>query len=149
MKVFKRLQYFLKYNHHKCLTIQALYYCGVYRLCILLIPMKKLERFFGKAGLETDFKEDIMQSSYVRNVAQVVNRVSSKTPWESKCLLRALTIRRILSRHKIPTTLYLGVMKQEEELRAHAWIRCGSFYLSGGDGEGYAKVATYGTQYEM
>ncbi len=148
MKGIKRIRNFLTYNHHKILTIQALYYCAIMRIGILLIPMKKMEPFLGTAGLETDFKDNREQSSYVWLVARVVNRISTKTPWESKCLVRALVIRKILSRRKIPTTLYFGVMLEEKELKAHAWIRCGSFYLSGGHGEGYAKVAAYGTSFD-
>lgn len=40
----------------------------------------------------------------------------------------------MLKRRKIPSTLYLGLAKDEkkkDKLRAHAWLRCGSVILAG------------------
>ena len=46
----------------------------------------------------------------------------------------------------IPTTLYLGVARDPAttSVQAHAWVRCGSYYVTGGeDRERYAVVSTF------
>ena len=32
----------------------------------------------------------------------------------------------------ISTTIYLGVRRYENEMKAHAWLRCGEYYVTGG-----------------
>ena len=44
----------------------------------------------------------------------------------------------------IASTIYLGVFKENGKLKAHAWLRCGQLYLTGGNGEGMAVVAKFG-----
>lgn len=78
---------------------------------------------------------------YVLKVAYAVNRVCNRTRWESKCLVRALTAQRLLRKKKIPSTLYLGCgLDDEGNMIAHAWLRCGRIYVTGGNGDGYAVV---------
>lgn len=49
-----------------------------------------------------------------------------------------------MSKKKIKTTLYLGCKPDENgKIDAHAWLRCGEVYVTGGNGEGYAVVAYF------
>ena len=49
-----------------------------------------------------------------------------------------------LQKRGIKTTLYLGVNKDtNNDMKAHAWIRAGEMYVTGGDGKGYATVAKF------
>ena len=43
----------------------------------------------------------------------------------------------------VNTTLYLGVGKEDGNMVAHAWLRCGQLYVTGGNGNGYAMVAKF------
>ena len=63
--------------------------------------------------------------------------------WESKCLVRAMTARKLLKEAGIHSTLYLGVGKDEGKMIAHAWLRCGQMYVTGGNGSSYAMVAKF------
>ena len=36
--------------------------------------------------------------------------------------------------------LYLGCAVNEGKMVAHAWLRCGKMYITGGNGSGYAIV---------
>lgn len=135
---------FFRYNKFKKFTLQAWYYCALYRIMILTIPMKYLEKKFGVRGEVTS--EEMNRESYIMavKVSNVVNWVADKTPWKSKCLVRALTAQKILTQHHIATTLYLGVGKDEKDkMVAHAWIRYGTYYITGGEGKDYAIVATF------
>lgn len=66
-------------------------------------------------------------------VGWAVNRMSQFTPWESKCLVQAITAQIVLRLLKIPYTLYLGLDKDESsKLIAHSWLRCGGLIVTGG-----------------
>lgn len=140
----KKLYRFLRYNKRKLLTIRIYILTAWYRLCILMIKPKKLEKYWGIRNEETDPEESLDHYRYARVVSYYVDMVASKTPWESLCLVRALTARYLLNRKKIPSTMYLGLKKDEnDKLVAHAWLRCGSLYVTGGNGKEYAMVAKF------
>jgi hypothetical protein len=45
----------------------------------------------------------------------------------------------------IPATLYLGVEKRDDRVHAHAWLRCGTTFVTGGDGSArYSVVSVLG-----
>ena len=80
---------------------------------------------------------------FCKKVAYSVNQVCGKTKWESKCLVRALSAQRLLAEKGIDSTLYLGCkMDENKKMIAHAWIRVGKMYVTGGNGaaDGYAVV---------
>lgn len=76
-----------------------------------------------------------------RRVSPDRGKVCDKTPWESKCLVRALAAQRLLCRRGLSSTLYLGCGMEEGKMVAHAWLRFGEMYVTGGDGGGYTTVA--------
>lgn len=140
---------FLKNNPNKKMTIASWWLAAWYRFLIRFMSRKRLEKYWGVLGEETDRMLMPWQYRYAEMVAKSVNRVANHTPWESKCLVRALTARRILMSHKIPCTLYLGVGKDENmKMVAHAWLRAGNAYVTGGDGSDYATVAMFKTDYQ-
>lgn len=65
--------------------------------------------------------------------------------WRSRCLDQALAAQRLLTRRHLPSTLYLGMIKNESgQWTAHAWVRCGSIWIVGYQpNQAYAVVATY------
>lgn len=134
---------FLKENRNKSITLAVWFYAAWYRFRIRFVPMKYLRKYFGAEGEESPEEGTAEQYRYAKLVAGHVNRSAGHTPWESKCLVRALTAQRLLRKKKIPTTLYLGVKTEEGKMLAHAWLRTGRLYVTGGDGEGYAVVAKY------
>ena len=140
---------FLKNNPNKRMTIKAWAYAAWYRFLIRFRSQKHLEKHWGVLGKETGKALYPWQYKYASLVSWHVNRIANHTPWESKCLVRALTARKLLNGHKIPNTLYLGVGKDEKgAMVAHAWIRAGGFYVTGGDGSDYATVATFMNDFE-
>ena len=65
-------------------------------------------------------------------------------PWKSECLVRALVARRMLLKRSFASTLYMGVRMENGELKAHAWLRCGDLYVTGGTGAGYTVTGMFG-----
>lgn len=131
---------FIRQNHHKRMTIEAYLLSAFYRLCILWVKPDVLHRYWGEEGKESPWEADTEVYRYARKVAYSVDHVCTRTAWESKCLVRALTAQRLLKRKHIPSTLYLGCGMEEGKMIAHAWLRCGGMYVTGGDGTGYAVV---------
>lgn len=145
MEFFKRLYRFCRYNKTKRLSLAALLLSAVYRAEILCVKPKRLEKRWGERNVETAMEESKEHYRYAIRVAKVVDRICNKTVWESKCLVRALTAQRLMKRKHIPTTLYLGCGVIDGKMVAHAWLRCGAMYVTGGNGEGYAVVSKFAT----
>ncbi len=141
--MIRRIIDFLRYNHEKWMTISIYIYSAYYRMCIRFIPMPKLEKRMGIRGEESSQEETTENLKLAKLVRFHVKRVTGHTPWESKCLVQALTARTILKKKNVNTTLYLGVMKEDNEMKAHAWLRCGNLYVTGGDGKAFGMVAKF------
>lgn len=101
-----------------------------------------MKKHWGEEGKESVEQEPMEIYKYAASISRIVNRICNKTSWESKCLVRALTAQKLLKRKKIHSTMYLGCKMDEGKMVAHAWLRCGAMYVTGGNGaaDGYAVV---------
>lgn len=128
IKVFFNIPWF-----SKILLLEALIYSAVARSVILLVPFKKYKKYIGIPNQETPLEIDSEKYYIINAVSWAVQRICSRTPWQSKCLVQALTAQKMLRKRKLSSTLYLGVNKKNEKnLNAHAWLRCGHFIVTGG-----------------
>lgn len=127
----KTKTFFKVSNELKVEFLVAFFYTGFYRAFILFVPFNKLRKRMGKHKEESSEKETRDVYKIASHISWVVTLISSKTPWESKCLVQALTAQRMLKSKGISTTIYLGVRKAENEMKAHAWLRCGEYYVTG------------------
>ncbi|WP_270942321.1 lasso peptide biosynthesis B2 protein [Romboutsia lituseburensis] len=127
----------------KLLFIEAFFLTGLMRAKILKVPFNKLKEELGTYNTES--VDDVVLDDYkkAKIVRDVVVTISKFTPWESLCLVQAMTVQRMLKKRGISTTIYLGVNKENKNMVAHAWIRCGKMFVTGGDGSGYATVAKF------
>lgn len=143
-KFHKVLSSFLGVNFSlKLMSIEALILSALYRFLILNIKFKKMHKYLGVKGKELSFNGDIEGYKIAREISLVVNKVADVTPWESKCLVRAMTAQNMMKRRGYKTTLYLGVGKDEDGMNAHSWVRYGAFFITGGNGQYFAKVAMF------
>ena len=135
---------FFKKNKNKKMTVGIWFRCAYYRSRIRFFDIKKIHKRLGAEGEETPF-EDLTKEEYLyaMSVGRCVNRSAHNTPWESKCLVQAMTAQHYLKKKNISTTLYLGVGTENGKMVAHAWIRAGKLYVTGGDGKEYAIVSKY------
>lgn len=134
------LKNFITDNKFKAETLLSYWYSAVFRLQILLIKPKYLKKHWGEEGKESQEEEAHEIYVYAASVSRIVNRICTKTSWESKCLVRALTAQKLLKRKKIHSTMYLGCRLEEGKMVAHAWLRVGKMYVTGGNGADYAVV---------
>jgi hypothetical protein len=67
-------------------------------------------------------------------VGWAVQTAARLVPWRSDCLVQAIAAQRWLGRERRPTQLVIGVHKDAAgRFEAHAWLRCGSVTVTGGD----------------
>lgn len=127
-----KLRTFLSLNlQTKRLFFEAVIFLGWARL-LKTIPFKKIVPKLGSQMEETSFTMTEPERRTIRDISQAVNLMSRYTFWESMCLVRAIAAMKMLEMRKIESTLYLGTAKDENgRLIAHAWLRCGPFYLTG------------------
>ena len=138
------LKNFLLYNDHKKFTLLVWALTAFYRMCILRIPSKYMEPHWGVKNEESPREETHNNYKIAAYISREVNHAADQTPWKSECMVRALTAQYLLHRKNIASTLYFGVKADEQgKMTAHAWIRCGEYYVTGGNGEGYAVVGKY------
>lgn len=144
----------------KILIIRVFILTAAARSAMLFISFKNLRKHMGKLNEESSFNLSYDEYKIAQRISWSINKVSRYTPWESKCLVQALTAQYLLSRSHIENTLYLGVSRknyinvENEEIKstqenkksslvAHSWIRCGNYYVTGGDGSGFKVVAKF------
>ncbi len=131
----------------KWLLAQVFVLLGFTRLAINTLSFKRLARYFGPQKVETPADAPPEQLAAARRIAWAISRVSPYTPWKSNCFPQALTAKILLRWRGIPSTLYLGAAFAEDKskLEAHAWLRCGPLYVTGGKGdEKFGTVGVFG-----
>ena len=140
----KMLLNFIRYGKCRWLCIRTFFLAGYFRHAILKKEPEELHRTWGWRGEESALEAPEEAYQYAGKVGYAVEMVCERTPWESKCLVKALCAQYFLDKRKISSTLYLGCgVGETGEMLAHAWLRCGSMYVTGGDGTGYAVVDRY------
>lgn len=129
----RKLKLFLKLGiHNQLLFARTFVLSGFFRFLMVYAPFKYLKKYMGVAKTESAKKVPDMYYEEARRIQRIVLLVCNYTPWQSKCLVRALLVQYFLKRKGIATTIYLGVNKDDmNQMAAHAWIRCGEMIVTG------------------
>jgi hypothetical protein len=134
----------------KKLFVEAWYLLGVMRLALLLFSFKRLTRTFEHMK---QVKEKTILSEEELQVAQLIGesitKASAYTPWESACLVQALTAQKMLQKRGIPGLFYFGAKKdqadRDDNITAHAWTQCGEQIITGENGhEAFTVLSVFG-----
>lgn len=142
----KKIKSFIRMSwRDKLLFFEAFILMGVARGAILFIKFNKLNKYMGKHNTESPMEVDLEVYNTAIRIRRAVLKASEYTPWESKCLVQALTVQRMLKRRKISTTIYLGVNKDtDNKMQAHAWSRVGAMIVTGGEvKDSFTQVAKF------
>lgn len=92
------------------------------------------------ASLMGSYMHESVLESYnnypkARRIATAINRVRRVVPWRCMCYEQAFMGKLMLNKRNIPTTIYFGVCKdQQDKMLAHAWLRCGDKIITGKKG---------------
>jgi hypothetical protein len=130
----------------RLLLLEAALLVSLARLAVHTVPFRWLIRLAGKPQTETPSVADPQHTVQVQRVGWAVHAVVRHLPWECTCLAQALAARLLLARRGIAVTLYLGVRRDAHGApSAHAWLRSGTLYVTGGPGHRQHQViATFG-----
>jgi len=121
-------------GQQKKLFVEACITLGYYRIAILTRSFKSLVTELNQNGklIRTEFPDEKKQLALI--IGGAVTTAANHTPWESACLVQALTAQRMLRKRKIAGRFHLGVTMNSAEndpLMAHAWLVCGDEILTG------------------
>lgn len=130
----------------KLMLAEALMLSGYYRFKMLCMPFPALAKGLGMPEKESPWEENC--GAKARQVGWAVGAVCRRTPWQSQCLVQALTARKMLQRRGISCTMYMGARRNDQgQAEAHAWLRSGKTFVVGGDGSrSYAITSVYCTE---
>jgi hypothetical protein len=129
----------------KWLFMQAYFGLGAAWLAVRLLPFRWLAPHLGKQMTESPMEVLPEHVRFIHQVTWAVQRASELTPWPSVCLPQAITAKMLLRQRGLASTLYLGAAFDETRaFTAHAWLRCGPFYVAGGMGHRqYGMLASF------
>ncbi|WP_041445236.1 lasso peptide biosynthesis B2 protein [Syntrophobotulus glycolicus] len=137
----------MKFSHlsmkEKLLLAGSFLLLGAVRLTILVIPFRYIVPVIGKKMAESAQTMDRRTYRKAAKIGWAIDTMSRYTPWESKCLVQAVTALLFLRIFGIPYTLYLGLDRDEaNQLVAHAWLRCGELIVTGNAGKERFRVVS-------
>lgn len=97
-----------------------------------LLPFARVSPSLGSHMEETPYAIQQEQHRQAVQISRALHLVSPHVWWETECLVMAFAARKMLNRRHLPSTLYLGMRRDEQgRTAAHAWLRSGRFYLTG------------------
>jgi len=135
----KIIKFFKLNPQEKKLLIEALYFLFISQLMIKFVPFRKISKILGKPEKEecivSKKEENPEGCKELEQISKIVRLAANGIFWDSKCLARAIAVKKLLKRRKIRSTVFLGVAKGEEnKLLAHAWVSSGGRIITGENG---------------
>ena len=115
----------------KRLYLEALLISVRVKLMVTFLPLRWYAHTLGKQHLFT--QELAIEDSYpvIYKVSQAIIRSQKSVPWQTRCFVNAITAKFMLQKRGLESTLYLGVNKEDQKMTAHAWLRCGTYFVTG------------------
>lgn len=141
----KKIRTFLSLNWKtKMMLLEAFMYMGWARF-LKGKPFSRIASSLGESMEETVYTDEPKHTRILKNISAAIQIMSPYTFWESQCLVKAIAGQKMLKWRHIDSTLYLGTAKDKNgDFIAHAWLRSGSFYVSGSEGmEKFTVVAKF------
>jgi hypothetical protein len=125
--------------------LEALLALAAARSLTLLMPFRHYSRWLGQPGAGTP------AASLPPDTAQIAGQITwalaaagANVPWDAPCLARAVAGKWMLRRRGIPSTLYLGAARDQNDLTFHAWLRAGDCIVTGeSEARRHAVVASF------
>jgi hypothetical protein len=102
------------------------------RLAVRLVPFNALCRRLGEPMAETPDTIDESERATLHRLSWAIGAISRRAPWRCKCLEQAIAANLLLRRRHIPSTFYVGMGGNDGVIGAHAWVRSGDYYVTGG-----------------
>ncbi|MFM7022546.1 MAG: lasso peptide biosynthesis B2 protein [Flavobacteriales bacterium] len=125
------------------LIVKTFFFSMYVRFLMLFVKFKRYEKRLGTRGVADNYTMNDHEFQLAHNIAKALNGVSNYTLWESKCMVQAVSAKWMLKKRGIPSTIYFGVKKEGQELKAHAWLKVGEIVVIGRAGHKEFKIVNY------
>lgn len=91
------------------------------------------KKYLKKIGLEGSLapEPNLQDIAYGLLLKNAVRRAVKATPFKTKCLQQAMAGKILLNKQGVPSTIYFGVSKKDQNLKAHAWLKVGDVFITG------------------
>lgn len=121
---------------------------GIARACVLLIPFRHLAAQLGQNGQGQATIQSLgsTQSHRALRLGRAIRTAARYAPWNANCLAQALVAHWVLRLYRIPHTVCLGLKRDASNnaLLAHAWVRAGTVWVTGGsDSQAFTVVKRF------
>jgi hypothetical protein len=112
-----------------------------------LIKFYSMKIYVSKLGKDNKLSINIKQEEIEKLLPYInsTKRVSRYSFWRTKCYEEAFTLKKLIEKRGYASTIYFGVLKVENKLKAHAWLKIGDSVLIGGKGYKQYTVTKYFT----
>jgi hypothetical protein len=125
------------------LFFEAFYISFIVRVKLFFSPFRKIAEKLGEKG-KLSMNNLQINDVLLVEIIHAIKRSVKYSVWRNKCLEQAITVKIMLSRRNISSTIFFGVKKAEDELKAHAWLKIGETFVVGErQHEKYTIVAFY------
>jgi hypothetical protein len=116
----------------RTLLLEAGVLLSLAELAAHTLPFRRIIRLARLLQTEAVLSPEPEDTALVRRVRWAVRAATRHLPWRCQCLAQALTAHTMLARRGAASTLYIGVqLEAQRGLSSHAWLRCGSIYVTG------------------
>lgn len=106
------------------LFIRACFYSALVRLTLTFLPFRRVLAWQGTPGRETPQDSDPASARYRAWVGSAMALVEKYMPWPTECYTLAITAKILLNQRGIPSTIYIGFRKTDQQrYQGHAWLR--------------------------
>ncbi|MGF1728816.1 lasso peptide biosynthesis B2 protein [Photobacterium kasasachensis] len=136
-------------SSQKLLLVEAVCWLGLSRLLILFARYPIQTRLLGQQELNgKDPELDCPQKA--KQIGHIVRLAAKHLPWQCKCLAQAMAAQSMLRMRNISGIVFIGVNKTSNDYKAHAWLKVGDSYLTGGNGfTDYQVIDRYSTKFDI
>jgi hypothetical protein len=109
------------------LFLIASYYLYFAQFLILFIPF----RWYIALFKDRRKQHDSISDEKILLIRIALLRGLNYLPWKGKCLAQALAGKLLLKKFRMPGTIFFGVMKVNDKMKAHAWLISGTQFICG------------------
>jgi hypothetical protein len=126
----------------KSRTVEAAFYLLIVRLAFGLLALPQALRLFGIARSETGVGR--IAAAEAELIGRAIDRAARHVPFRAVCLQQAFAALLMLRRRGLPATVQLGLLREGNELKAHAWSLCGDVPVTGvALARGFSQIAVF------
>lgn len=141
------------------LFVETIWWLGLARLVVLWLPFCWIRPYLGPVNQAMTVPDESdravqptnrpPQAETIAQIRWMLHRAGRYTVWDSNCLARSMAGKMMLRRRGITSTLYLGVTKDGDQMKAHAWLLAGRVRVTGVGalhGDNYRVISSFGTE---